>query len=62
MSLSQLISDHTFLFGLLFVGGFLIWKYIIQPIMNEGEPLDPEIPPTIEEQLGLNEIKFSPSY
>ncbi len=33
--------------GLLLVLGFIIWKFIIQPIENEGEPIEP--PKEIEE-------------
>lgn len=27
--------------GLLMVGGFVVWKFIIVPILNEGKPIDP---------------------
>ncbi len=27
--------------GLLLVGGFIVWKFIIQPIENEGKPIEP---------------------
>lgn len=36
------ISDHTNLIAFVFIVGFLIWKYIIQPIENEGMPIDTE--------------------
>ena len=36
------IGDHTFLVGIVVVGGFCIYKFIIEPIMNEGKPIEPE--------------------
>ena len=39
---------NTFLLGLLIVGGFCIWKFVIQPRMNEDKPLEPQ------EDEGLN--------
>ncbi len=41
MSLSSFIGNNTFWLGLLFVGGFVVWKYILEPIMNEGKPIKP---------------------
>ncbi len=41
MSLSSIIGDHTILIGLLMVGGFFAWKFIIEPQMNEGNPIEP---------------------
>ncbi len=35
------ISDHTVLLSFLFIGGFVVWKFIIQPIANEGQPIEP---------------------
>ena len=32
----------TWLIGIGIVGGFSIWKFIIQPRMNEGNPIEPE--------------------
>ena len=32
---------NTLLIGLLVVGGFVLWKFVMQPIMNEGEPIEP---------------------
>ena len=32
---------NNMLIGLLVVGGFLIWKFGLQPIMNDGEPIEP---------------------
>lgn len=29
------------LIGVLVVGAFCIWKFIIQPRMNEGKPIEP---------------------
>lgn len=29
------------LIGVLVVGGFCIWKFVIQPRMNEGKPIEP---------------------
>ncbi len=34
------ISDHTGLIAFLFIGGFIVWKFIIQPIQNEGQPIE----------------------
>ncbi len=31
----------TALIGLVLVGGFVIWKFIIEPQMNEGKPIEP---------------------
>lgn len=42
---SSFIADHTGWIAFAFIGGFLVWKFIIEPIANEGEPiedLDPE--------------------
>lgn len=33
---------NTFILGLLIVGGFCIWKFIIQPRMNEDKPIEPD--------------------
>jgi hypothetical protein len=41
MSLSSFIGDHTMLIGVGMVGGFVIWKFILQPVMNEGQPIEP---------------------
>jgi len=32
---------NTFLIGIAIVGGFCIWKFIIEPRMNEGKPIAP---------------------
>ena len=38
----EIIGDHPFLIGFVLVGGFMLWKFVIQPIINEGQPLDPD--------------------
>lgn len=45
------LSDHTFLIAIIIIGLFLLWKYILQPIANEGQSLDPEVP-----EYGLTEF------
>ena len=37
----EFLTDHTMAWGLLLVVGFIVWKFIIQPIQNEGKPIDP---------------------
>jgi len=32
---------NTLLIGVLVVGSFATWKFIIEPIMNEGKPIEP---------------------
>jgi len=42
---SSFLADHTGLIAFLFIGGFLVWKFILEPIANEGQPIedpDPE--------------------
>lgn len=51
---------NTFLIGLLMVGGFVIWKFGIQPRMNEGEPIEPPddyktFGEKLEESMGLDQ-------
>lgn len=41
MSLSSIIGDHTILIGFTMVGGFFLWKFILQPLMNEDNPIEP---------------------
>lgn len=36
-----LSSAATFWLGMALVCGFMCWKFIIQPIANEGQPIDP---------------------
>jgi len=31
----------TIWLGVIIVGGFCIWKFVLQPILNEGEPIEP---------------------
>ncbi len=56
------IGNNTLLIGVGLVGAFVIWKFVMQPIMNEGKPIEPnKDDPTIEEQLKKNfnpEIDF----
>ena len=33
---------NTMLIGILIVGAFVIWKFVVQPIMNEGKPIEPQ--------------------
>ena len=42
--------------GVLLVGGFCVWKFIIQPISNEGKPIKPteEDIKTFGEKMGEN--------
>ena len=39
------LTDHTTLIAFLLIIGVLVWKYILQPIANEGQPLEPEEQP-----------------
>jgi len=32
---------NTILIAVVIVGGFCIWKFIIQPLENEGKPIEP---------------------
>ena len=41
MSLSSIIGENTLLLGFVMVGGFFLWKFILEPIMNEGNPIEP---------------------
>ena len=34
------ISDNTGLIAFLIIGGFITWKYFIEPIQNEGQPIE----------------------
>lgn len=36
---TDIITDHSFLIAILLVGGFSIWKFIVEPIMNEDKSL-----------------------
>ena len=39
MDLTQFITKYNFIIVLVLAVGFLIWKFIIQPIENENEPV-----------------------
>ncbi len=42
----------TMLIGFGVVGGFMIWKFLLQPIMNEDKPIKPDKNyKTISEQM-----------
>ena len=41
MELSSLIGNNTLLIGVVLVGGILLYKFVIQPIMNENKPIEP---------------------
>ncbi len=36
------ITNHPLLTALVLVGGFAIWKFLVQPMINEGKPLNPD--------------------
>lgn len=42
-SISTAIGRNNVLIGIALVLGFLFWKFILQPIANEHEPI-PEVP------------------
>ena len=56
MSISSLVGDNTMLIGIVLVGGFVLWKFILEPIMNEGNPIEPteEDIKTFEEKMQDN--------
>ena len=37
----NIVTDNTALLAVLLVGGFCLWKFVLQPIMNEDEPIEP---------------------
>lgn len=41
MSISSFIGDHTLLIGVLLIGSFVVYKFILEPIMNEGKSITP---------------------
>jgi len=45
------IGEHTVLIAFLLVIGIVLWKFIIQPIMNEGKPLDSDDKDSFENQM-----------
>ncbi len=36
------ITDHTLLFSTICIIGFVVWKFIIEPIQNDGQPIPGE--------------------
>ena len=32
---------NTAIIGVVIVGGFCIWKFVLQPYMNKDEPIEP---------------------
>lgn len=42
MSLSSFVADYTIWIGIALVGGFVLWKFILEPIANEGRPIEPD--------------------
>ena len=36
------ITNNSIIIGVILVIGFCVWKFIIQPIANEGQPI-PEV-------------------
>lgn len=49
------IGNNTLLIGLVVVIGFVIWKFVMQPIMNEGKPIEPDPnEKTFEEEMKDN--------
>lgn len=52
----EIINQHPLLTAAIVVGGFVTYKFIILPIMNEGKPLDPtqdqiDPPPIIDTSM-----------
>lgn len=41
MSLGSFLQGKTMWLGLAMVGGFVLWKFVLEPIMNEGKPIEP---------------------
>lgn len=41
---------NTLLLGILIVGGFALWWFVIRPIINEGKPIEPK-----EDELSFGE-------
>lgn len=35
-------QGYTLIIGLVVVIGFCVWKFLVQPIINEGEPIEPK--------------------
>ncbi len=38
----EIITNHPLVTAFVLVGGFALWKFIIQPILNEGKSLNPD--------------------
>ena len=38
----SLNPNYTIWIGLALVFGFFVWQFIIKPIMNQGQPTDPD--------------------
>ncbi len=49
------ITNHPLLTALGAITLFAIWKFIVQPIMNEGEPLNPT-EDQVEGNFGLDNM------
>lgn len=56
MSLSSILSNYNTWIAILLVGGFVVWKFILEPILNDGEPIEPkeEDIPTFAEKMEDN--------
>ena len=58
MSVFDIIGNNTLIIGVVMVGCFCIWKFIVEPQMNEGKPIEPteeDLKP-LEEKLGLDKL------
>jgi hypothetical protein len=58
MGAFDIIGNNTLLIGFVLVVVFCIWKFWLQPQMNEGKPIEPseeDLKP-LEEKLGLTEL------
>lgn len=53
-----MIGDNTLLIGFFMVGSFCVWKFIIQPQMNEGKPIEPTEYDlkSLEEKIGIDKL------
>jgi len=41
MSITSFIGDNTLWFGIVIVGTFVIYKWLLLPIINKGKPIEP---------------------
>jgi len=41
MSITSFIGENTLLVGIVIIGAFFSWKFILEPIMNEDKPIEP---------------------